>query len=88
MKLDEYIEHLQRLQKQYAGLDIGVAQRNPRVSTDAGLYVVPANAPRVWPVKTEDSHFHLIPLGAQPLDPNTKPDGLGPHGVILVLDAE
>ncbi|MGF6241853.1 hypothetical protein P3T24_003985 [Paraburkholderia sp. GAS33] len=88
MKLAEYIEHLQSLQKQYAGLDIEVAQRHPTVSTNAGLYVVPAKAPRVWPVRTEDSHSQLVPLGAQPLDPAAKPKGPGPHGVILVFDVQ
>jgi hypothetical protein len=88
MKLDEYIEHLRSLQKQYAELDIEVVQRHPTVSTDAGLYVVPAKAPRVWPVRTEESRSHLVPLGVQPLDPATKPKGSGPHGVILVFDVE
>jgi hypothetical protein len=88
MKLDEYIDHLQSLQKAYAGLDIEVVQRHPRMSTDAGLYVVPAKAPRVWPVRTEESYSHLLPHGAQPLDPTTKPKGSGPDGVILVFDVE
>jgi hypothetical protein len=33
MKLDEYIVHLQSLQEQYAGLDIEIVQRHPRMST-------------------------------------------------------
>ncbi|SOF00906.1 hypothetical protein SAMN05446635_8979 [Burkholderia sp. OK233] len=88
MKLNEYIVHLQSLQEQYAGLDIEIVQRHPRMSTDAGLYVVPAKAPRVWSVRKEGSSSHLVPLGAQPLDPTIKPKGSGPDGVILVLDAE
>ncbi|RKP47639.1 hypothetical protein D7S89_15560 [Trinickia fusca] len=92
MKLVEYIKHLQALQEKYEGLDIEVAQLHPRTRTDAGLYVIPAKAPVIWPAEAEAdadadaSNLSLVRRDALPLDPATKPKGSGPDGVIIVLD--
>jgi hypothetical protein len=85
MKLDEYIRHLQELQEKYAGLDIEVSRPHPRTRTDAGLYVIPAEAPVVRPAEPDGPNLCLVRQGALPLDPATKPKGRSPDGVIIVL---
>lgn len=85
MKLDEYIKHLQELREKYAGLDIEVVRPHPRTHTNAGLYVIPAAAPVVWPAEADVPNLCLVRKDASPLDSAIKPKGCGPDGVIIVL---
>jgi hypothetical protein len=85
MKLGEYIEHLRNLEERYSGLDIEVAQPHPTTRTDAGLYVIPAKEPTVWPAEVDTSNLYLVRRDALPLNPTTKQKGSGPDGVIIVL---
>jgi len=88
MKLGEYIKHLQELQASHSGLDIEVTQPHPATRTNAGLYVVPAKVPRIWPVDAESSNLWLVREDASPISPGSKSKNSGPDGVLIVLNMD
>ncbi|MCP1120509.1 hypothetical protein [Robbsia andropogonis] len=83
MKLAEYIQHLQRLAKEYDGLDIEVVRPDPGKGISEAVCVISANAPEIWPVEMSEAYSAMLITASAPLSGPTKAKGGGPDGVIV-----